>query len=329
MDARRSTEAHRPLYPPVEITAEMARERPDLKPLVGQKLTVIAWLWARTVKSPNPAFSHVDVPLVSTFILSSKEGKEVYVQPVVDGDRYRFTVKVGTPPPDAQQRHEAGARRKFRCLVSGTPIAARLHQGRSAKQGGWERASWPLLPKASARRVYLSPTAEHGSYRAEAVPAWKPDVEMSGSTHWFSRKPLWYDKFRRPLHRSAAGGLTTFSDLWQKRGETIRHDALAAGMADDDKGLEAGGSGATAYAEAVSVYLAFVVDRMRDFYEFALRLVIERQRNVVQAILATSHADDMGLCRRPIRSLKSSRDLSDQPQSAVASCIEILSPRIA
>ena len=58
------------LYPPVEITAEMAKERPDLKPLVGQKLTVIAWLWARTVKSPNPAFSHVDVPLASSFNLS-------------------------------------------------------------------------------------------------------------------------------------------------------------------------------------------------------------------------------------------------------------------
>ena len=55
------------LYPKVEITAEMAAERPDLKPLVGRKLTVIAWLWARTVKSPNPAFAHVDVPLASTF----------------------------------------------------------------------------------------------------------------------------------------------------------------------------------------------------------------------------------------------------------------------
>ena len=62
------------LYPPVEITAEMARERPDLKPLVGQKLTVIAWLWARTVKSPNPAFSILMCRLPSTFI-SNKEGK--------------------------------------------------------------------------------------------------------------------------------------------------------------------------------------------------------------------------------------------------------------
>ena len=85
------------LYPKVEVTAEMAKERPDLKPLVGKKLTVIAWLWARTVKSPNPAFAQVDVPLASTFMLSTKAGKEAYVEPVIEGGGYRFTVKVGKP----------------------------------------------------------------------------------------------------------------------------------------------------------------------------------------------------------------------------------------
>ena len=75
------------LYPKIEITAEMAKERPDLKPLVGRKLTVIAWLWARTVKSPNPAFAQVDVPLASTFMLSTKAGKEAYVEPVIEGER--------------------------------------------------------------------------------------------------------------------------------------------------------------------------------------------------------------------------------------------------
>ena len=85
------------LYPKIEITAEMAKERPDLKPYVGNKLTVIAWLWARTVKSPNPAFAQVDVPLVSTFMLSTKAGKEAYVEPVIEGGHYRFTVKVGKP----------------------------------------------------------------------------------------------------------------------------------------------------------------------------------------------------------------------------------------
>ncbi len=67
------------LYPQVEVTKEMVKERPDLKQYTGEKLTVIAWLWARTVKSPAPAFRNVDVPLASTFVLSSKEGKQSYV----------------------------------------------------------------------------------------------------------------------------------------------------------------------------------------------------------------------------------------------------------
>ena len=91
------------LYPKIEITAAMAQERPDLKPLVGRQLTVIAWLWARTVKSPNPAFRNVDVPLASTFMLSTKPGKEAWVEPVIEDGGYRFTVKVGEPPNDGSE----------------------------------------------------------------------------------------------------------------------------------------------------------------------------------------------------------------------------------
>ncbi len=85
-------------YPKVLITAEMAQDRPDLQGYVGKELTVIAWIWARTVASPNPAYSHVHVPLASTFVLSSKAGKEAYIEPVIDGENYSFTVKVGKPP---------------------------------------------------------------------------------------------------------------------------------------------------------------------------------------------------------------------------------------
>ncbi len=111
------------LYPKVVVTAEMVRERPDLRPYAGRELTVIAWLWARTVKSPNPAFADVDVPLASTFMLSTRKGKEAYVEPVIEGRQYRFTVKVGAPPD--QEVARAGtklARGSFRCLFSNAPI---------------------------------------------------------------------------------------------------------------------------------------------------------------------------------------------------------------
>ena len=83
------------LYPPVEIAPRMVRERPDLKPYQGRKLTVIAWLWARTVKSPNPAFADVDVPLASTFMLSTKKGREAYVEPVIPRDAPTVPARIG------------------------------------------------------------------------------------------------------------------------------------------------------------------------------------------------------------------------------------------
>ena len=90
------------LYPKVEVSEEMVAERSDLERYKGRALTVIAWLWARTVKSPNPAFADVEVPLASTFMLSTKKGKEAYVEPVIEGLGYRFSVKVGMPQdPDA------------------------------------------------------------------------------------------------------------------------------------------------------------------------------------------------------------------------------------
>src|SRR5690349_18560014 len=112
------------LYPKVEITADMAKERPDLKPYVGEQLTVIAWLWARTVKSPNPAFADVDVPLTSTFMLSTKAGKEAFVEPVIESKGYRFTVKVGQPKKAAVEdgTKAPGRGAHFTCLMSGSPI---------------------------------------------------------------------------------------------------------------------------------------------------------------------------------------------------------------
>ena len=111
------------LYPDIAVTDEMAHSRPDLKQYVGKKLKVIAWIWARTVKSENPVFSHVDVPLVSTFVLSKKAGKEVYVEPVISGDSYRFEVKVGKPPKGAEQGTKGGRGSNFTCLLSQTPIS--------------------------------------------------------------------------------------------------------------------------------------------------------------------------------------------------------------
>jgi putative DNA methylase len=259
------------LYPKIEITAEMAAERPDLKPLVGQKLTVIAWLWARTVRSPNPAFSHAEVPLASTFVLSSKAGKEAYVEPMVEGDCYRFTVKVGTPPESVKGGTKLSRGANFQCLLSDTPIEPKHIYG-EANAGRMGARLMAIVAEGTRGRVYLSPTQNQDVIAHEAKPEWKPEVAMPENPRWFS-PPLYglktYGDLFTPRQLVA---LTTFSDLVQEAIEKCRQDAVAAGIADDpstssgqaDIGLDAGGTGASAYAQAVGVYLGFGVDRLVD-----------------------------------------------------------------
>lgn len=252
------------LYPKIAVTAEMARERPDLKPLVGQKLTVIAWLWARTVKSPNPAFSHVDVPLASTFVLSSKAGKEAYVQPVVEGDQYRFTVRVGTPPEEAKDGTKAAGRgANFRCVLSDTPIGGDYIKG-EGQAGRMGARLMAIVAEGARGRVYLAPTQEHEDVARQAQPTWKPSgnvpARLTGGTCVPYGLTEWGDLFT-PRQLVA---LTTFSDLVQEAIEKCRQDALTAGMADEGAELDAGGIGATAYAQAVGVYLAFALNKLAD-----------------------------------------------------------------
>jgi putative DNA methylase len=251
------------LYPKVEITKEMAAERPDLKPLVGQKLTVIAWIWARTVKSPNPAFSHVDVPLATTFMLSTKPGKEAYVEPVVEGDSYHFTVRVGRPKSveAAMNGTKLGRGASFRCLLSDAPMSQEYvrEQFRAKRVGDRLLA---VVAEGNGGRAYLSPLAAYEELARQRKPDWYPEQEMNQLTpnlvsgRGYGVK-YWHEIFT-PRQLVA---LTTFSDLVQETRGNARQDAIAAGFNDDGLGLDAGGTGAQAYGDAVALYLAFAVSK--------------------------------------------------------------------
>lgn len=267
------------LYPTIRITPELIAANACENSVTGQKglknsglsslqpgqeLTVIAWLWARTVKSPNPAFSHVDVPLVSSFILSSKAGKEAYVHPVIEGDGYRFEVRTGQPPESAQNGTKL-ARANFACILSGTPISGDYikAEGKAGRMGARLMA---VVAEGARSRVYLAPTPEHEAAALQAQPTWKPEgdiaTRMTGGNCTPYGMTTWGDLFT-PRQLVA---LTTFSDLVPETIARIRDDALAAGMADDGRGLDEGGNGATAYAEAVGVYLAFSIDKASDYW---------------------------------------------------------------
>lgn len=279
------------LYPQVEVTAEMVKVRPDLKPYAGKKLTVIAWLWARTVKSPNPAFAQVDVPLASTFMLSTKAGKEAYVEPVIENGGYRFTVKVGKPKDAEALRNgtRAGKAQDFLCLLSGVPIPrAYIRDEGKAKRLGAKLMA--IVAETDRGRIFLAPDTvqEQIAVSAERMPivnhARNSFLSVSTPTRAMITGGV-----------CSAYGLTTFGDLFTARQlaalttfssqvsearERVNRDARAAGLGDNGEGLDAGGYGGAAYADAVAVYLALAIDRMANTICSIARWTPERQQTV-------------------------------------------------
>ena len=258
------------LYPKVEITAEMAKERPDLKPLVGQKLTVIAWLWARTVKSPNPAFSHVDVPLASSFVLASKEGKEAYVSPILQKDSYRFTVVAAAPPTHAKAGTKSARGANFSCLLSKSPIEpAYIKSEAQAGRMGSKMMGIVLEGPRGKGRVYIGPTPEQ-----EAVAQVLKPEHAAASVHVAladDPRNLWclqygLSHFDHLFTYRQLTAISTFSDLVAAVIERVKGDIATTSDSNAAHAFANGGTNANAYAESVGLYLGLAVSRSTSMW---------------------------------------------------------------
>ena len=250
------------LYPLIEVTAEMATEREDLKPLVGQKLTVITWLWARTVKSPNPAFRHVDVPLVSSFVLSAKAGSEAYIHPVVDESSYRFEIKLGRFAHDVKDGTKL-SRGSFRCLLSQAPISGDYIKS-EAMAGRMGSRMMAIVADGPRGRVFLPPSIHHEDIAESIKPEWKPDLQFAHNSRHLTPWVYGLDNFGNLFTPRQLVALNAFSDLVVEARERVLADAISAGLANDGVPLRDGGAAAQGYAEAVGVYLAIALSRLTD-----------------------------------------------------------------
>jgi putative DNA methylase len=252
------------LYPKIAVTNQTVQDRPDLTAYLGQELDVIAWLWVRTVKSPNPAFAHVDVPLASSFVLSSKAGKEAYVHPVIGVGSYHFEVKVGKGEnSDATKRGTKanGKASGFLCLMSGIPIPFEYLRS-EAKAGRMGTRLMAVVAEGDRGRIYLPPTPEQELASRVVRPENVLDTELPKRALGFRIQEYGMTRWRDMFSARQLTALSTFSDLIAVAREQVLRDALAAGLVDDGRDLDSGGTGATAYGDAMAIYLSCVVDRM-------------------------------------------------------------------
>lgn len=247
---------------------------PDATLPNGKSATVIAWLWARTVRSPDPAAKGAMVPLASSFVLSSKAGKEAIVKVVHDDsapDGWRFEVKQGGVTAEelaaAKGGTQASRGANFTCALSGSPIKGDWikAEGAAGRMGARLMA---IVAEGDRARIYLSPTSSHEAAARQQSPEWKPDTPLPDDPRNFWTIPYGLRSFGDLFTDRQLVALTTFADLVAEARAKALEDARAAfaarGMPNDSMPLAEGGLGPDAYGDAVATYLAFAVSKLSD-----------------------------------------------------------------
>ncbi len=251
------------LYPKVKVTAEMAQGRDDLKGVVGKELTVIAWLWARTVKCPNPACG-AEMPLVRSFALSTKKGREAWVEPIVD--RRAKTISFRAHRNKTNAPSGTKLKGKSRCLICGIDNVTDSILREQASTYSISQQLLAIVAKGSNGRVYLEPPQTDSGTLIKALETPWLAQNLPDNARWFSPPGYGLRTYRDLFTPRQLVTLTTFSDLVATSRERVLEDARKAGMADDGKGIDEGGIGVPAYADAVATYLAFAVDKGADYW---------------------------------------------------------------
>ena len=236
------------LYPKVQIPTEQG----------GGEAAVIAWIWARTVKCPNPACG-CEMPLARSFVLSKKKGKEAWVEPQFEGRKVTYVVHLEGKPKIEGTVNRQGA--VCPCCGTAVPFSYIREQG---KAGAMSAQMMAVVAEGKNGRLYLSPSEIQVKGAMVKKPSNYPEGELAYYPGHLNTNVYGLTEFYKLFTPRQLTALTTFSDLVAEAQAKATQDALASGMQDDGRGLDEGGCGATAYGQAVGVYLAFIVDKLAD-----------------------------------------------------------------
>ena len=234
---------------------------PDATGPNGGKLTPIAWIWARTVASPDPSWSG-HVPLVASWTLAKRPGKpKVWIEPIIDRDTQTISYEIregGEPTVERTVNRGNGT-----CLATGSAVPYGYIRD-EAVAGGMSQSLLGIVAAGKRGRVYCTPTSEDADLGERIpIPAWKPESAVGHHPRNISPPPFGLDEWWKLFTARQLVALTTFSDLLGEVKEQILADA-SAGLTDDGKRLRDGGRGAIAYSDAVVTYLAFAIDKCAD-----------------------------------------------------------------
>jgi len=248
------------LYPQVDLPKEYG----------GGKGTAIAWIWTRTVPSPDPAFSEAHVPIASSFLLSTKSGREAWVEPIVDkaAKNITYAMHIGGAASRialAKDGTKSGRGANFRCILSDTAITPEYIKacGNSGKLG---RALMGIVVERKGGMIFVAPDASQSEAADSAKPDWRPDVDLPNDPRNFWTVDYGIKNFGDLFTDRQLTALNCFANLVPEVIERVSQDAMKFGMSSEDLGLSSNMQSARAYGEAVGFYLGMAIGRSANYW---------------------------------------------------------------
>lgn len=228
----------------------------------GSKANVIAWIWARTVTCPNPGCG-IQMPLVRSWWLGKKKGKEAYVVPRVENGVVRFTIGHDKAAAPTKENDGTVGRTGATCISCGTGVELKYirSEGQAGRLGAQLMAT---VVEGKRTRIYLEPTGAHEQAANVERPEGIPDQALPKNPRDFKTPNYGMTTFADLFTPRQLTALTTFSDLVGEARERVRADALAAGHSEGAR-LADGGTDASAYADAVATLVTFAVSKYADW----------------------------------------------------------------
>ena len=247
------------LYPQVDLPTKYG----------GGKATVIAWIWARTVPSPDPAFSNIHVPLVSSFLLSSKSGQEIWIEPNVDRAKKKITFRIrksGTKAEIERAKNgtKSGRGANFVCLLSDTAITANYIRN-SARSGEWGQRLIAVVAEGNRGRVYVPPHLDHEEIARTAKPESVPSLTFDPNALGFRIGNYGMSTFGDMFTNRQILALNIFTKSIKNIRNKIKNDVASFDQSISGSSPDHRKRKAEEYADAVSVYLAFGLSKIADY----------------------------------------------------------------
>lgn len=233
------------------VKARIGDLYPKLVDSAGVESEAVAWIWARTVKCPNPGCG-IQMPLVRSFWLRNDAKGSIWIEPTVANSKVTFKIHNSKNKPKVEG---TVSRNGGLCIGCETPVTLKYirEYGKSTGLGVQLMA---VIGSGLREKIYLEPSELQASYADVQAPEDIPTEMLPNNPRDFKTPNYGLASFSSLFTNRQLVALCSFSDVIKEMHSVIEEDARKSGFESQK---------ATSYATDLVTYLTLGLGRCADY----------------------------------------------------------------